>query len=104
MYNNYNKLVRDSVPLIIKENGATPDISQLSDEEFSQELLDVLEKRIKELREGYSLEAIADTVELLDAFCALRGVSIEDVMYTKEKMRLSRGGYEKRIFLKGYID
>ncbi len=104
MYNTYNKLVRDSIPNIISESGAAPDIDKLNDLEFSQEIVKALHKRIDELLDGYNLETLADVVELLDAFCEAHGIAIDEVMHVKEKMRASRGGYDKRIFLKGYID
>ncbi len=92
------KLVRDNIPQIIRDSGKEPVIKILSDEDYLFELDKKLNEEIFEYQSDKSLEELADIVEVIYAICDARGYSIEELMNLKEKKKLSRGGFEKKIY------
>lgn len=52
----YNKLVRDNIPEIIKNNGAEPFTRVLSEKEYWEYLLKKDEEELEEVRTAESLE------------------------------------------------
>lgn len=97
------KLVRDRIPQIIRENGNTPIINVLSDDDYLLELDKKLNEEISEYQADKSLEELADVMEVIYAICNARGYSIEELLALKEKKRISRGGFEKKIYWEGNI-
>lgn len=104
MYNIYNKLVRDEIPRIIKENGKNPEVRILSEQDYLKALDKKLTEEVAEYQADKSMEEIADILEVLDAICLARGYSIEDVLKVKTKKLQSRGGFSKRVYLVGVED
>ena len=74
---SYNKLVRDKIPEIIKNNNETPITRILSDEEYKVEL----EKK------------------LLEEYASLDDATLEDIIELADKKRNKRGGFKEKIFL-----
>ena len=97
------KLVRDRIPQIIRENGITPIINVLSDDDYLLELDKKLNEEISEYQVDKSLEELADVMEVIYAICNARGYSIEELLALKEKKRISRGGFEKKLYWEGNI-
>ena len=95
----YNKLVRDNIPEIMIQNGATPITRILSQEEYIQELKKKLLEETNEFLESEALEELADIEEvilaILDATNQTRN-NLEDIRLKKVK---KRGAFNKRIFL-----
>ena len=99
----YNKLVRDKIPEIIKNNNGDPIIRILDDNEYKQELekklyeeyLEVLDTQTHEER----IEELADMLEIIDALAVLEGKTLGDVVEVAKQKKLKRGGFEKRIYL-----
>lgn len=95
----YNKLVRDNIPEIMIQNGATPITRILSQEEYLQELKKKLLEETNEFLESEALEELADIEEvilaILDATNQTRN-NLEDIRLKKVK---KRGAFNKRIFL-----
>lgn len=99
----FNKLVRDNIPDIIRNNGEEAITRVLSDEEYKEELLKKLSEETSEVINASSkdelLEELADVLEILKALAELNNKSLEDVIEISREKRLKRGGFEKRIFL-----
>lgn len=95
----YNKLVRDLIPDIIKNNGGLPKIKELDEEEYSQALLHKLKEEVAEFEQDNNLEELADIIEVVDALSQKLGASFDDVIKIKQAKQLSRGGFKQRIFL-----
>ena len=103
MVKKYNKLVRDKIPEIIKNNGEEPIYSILDDSSY----IDCLEKKLnEEYQEVLSassndekLEELADMLEIIDALSNVYGNGLDDVFLKKDNKKNKRGGFENKIFV-----
>lgn len=96
----YNKLVRDHIPQIIKNDGQTPITRTLNIDEYKKALLDKLVEESKELQEsGGDIGERADIGEVLRAIDAIFGLDSDAIELERTKKSNKRGGFEKRIFL-----
>lgn len=96
----YNKLVRDRIPDIIRNNGSKCTIEILDNEEYI-EMLDIkLYEELEEYQANKSIEELADLLEVIYAVTAARGSSISELEEIRKKKRDERGGFEDKIFLK----
>ena len=99
----YNKLVRDLIPKKIKENGETPIIKVLNDNEYKTELEKKLYEECKEVIESSGndrIEELGDLIEVIKSLAKLEGKTLNDVIKVSDKKREKRGGFNDRIFLK----
>ena len=67
----YNKLVRDNVPDIIREQGGTPVIRTLGDEEYVQCLENKLREEVGEFLEERTLDELGDFFNAALPFVAM---------------------------------
>jgi len=95
----YDKLVRDEIPTIIRENGETPIVHVADDGEYGKRLVDKLDEEIEEFRESGDLEELADVLEVIRSICRHRDVEFEDVETIREEKARERGGFGDRIVL-----
>lgn len=99
----FNKLVRDNIPSIIKQNGEEAITKILDYEEYRKELYRKLLEEANEVINAQNknalLEELADVFEILKAIAELEGKNINDVEEIANQKRLKRGGFSKRIFL-----
>ena len=95
----YNKLVRDKIPEFLDSKGITYEKRIASPEEYKEELIKKLGEEINEFLEAKNTEELADIMEVVEALKKLPEFSnIESI---KIKKLEERGGFEKRIILKG---
>lgn len=95
------KLVRDKIPQIIIEDGRTPIVRTLSDEEYLSELDRKLNEEVAEYQADKSLEEMADVLEVLFAICEARGHSVDELMEVRDKKREKRGGFLDKVYWEG---
>ena len=99
----FNKLVRDKIPEIIKNNGEESITRVLSDEEYRAELYKKLLEEANEVITSQgtesTIEELADVLEVLISLAELDNKDLNDVIEISNQKRLKRGGFEKRIFL-----
>lgn len=103
----YNKLVRDKIPEIIENDGETPVVRVLNDNEYKKEL----EKKLKEEYEEVllakdkkeRLEELADMLEVIRTLALLEDEDIQSVINIMDKKREKRGGFTKKLFLEKTI-
>ena len=103
----YNKLVRDKIPEIIENDGETPIVRVLNDNEYKKEL----EKKLKEEYEEVllakdkkeRLEELADMLEVIRTLALLEDEDIQSVINIMDKKREKRGGFTKKLFLEKTI-
>ena len=99
---NYNKLVRDKIPEILDAKGISYEKRIASPEEYKEELIKKLGEECEEFLQSSVPEELADIIEVIDALKKLPEYSAVE-MVRKEKLE-ERGGFEKRIILKGQKD
>lgn len=95
----YNKLVRDNIPEIIKNQGETPYVSVLDDKQYNVKLRKKLKEEVREYLVSEEIEELADIIEVIEALAKHKGSSFEEVLEIKEKKAKKNGKFEKRIFL-----
>lgn len=99
----YNKLVRDRIPEVIERTGKSFNTTILTQEEYIKELkkksYEELEEYMKAENNEEALEELADLLEILHAFAAVHGSSIDKVEDIRKKKAEKRGGFQERIFL-----
>jgi predicted house-cleaning noncanonical NTP pyrophosphatase (MazG superfamily) len=94
------KLVRDKIPDIIKENGEEPVFDKLDDSEIVPYLIEKVSEEAEEFVEGGELEELADLLEVIDRFLELKGIGMEELQDLKEKKHEERGGFSENIVLR----
>ena len=102
MEKTYNKLVRDKIPEIIKNNGEIPKTRILNDEEYKKELELKLYEEYKEVIESTSvdrLEELADLLEVIKALAKLENKELSDIIEIANNKSKKRGAFKERIFL-----
>ena len=102
MRQEYNKLVRDRIPEIVREKGCDCEIAILTEEAYRRALM---EKLIEEAREAAEaapddlVTELADLLEVFDAILTSHRIGREMVSAEQEKRRKERGGFDERIKL-----
>ena len=96
----YNKLVRDNIPDIIKNQGEKPYVSVLDDKRYNTQLRKKLNEEVREYLISEEIEELADIIEVVEAIANHKGSSLEKVLEIKEKKAVKNGKFEKRLFLK----
>jgi predicted house-cleaning noncanonical NTP pyrophosphatase (MazG superfamily) len=95
----YNKLVRDKIPDLIRQQGQKPLIRALSDEEYARCLAEKLNEEVAEFQRDRNIEELADILEVVYALAENLGASREDLMAVYQKKNAERGGFVDRVFL-----
>lgn len=98
----YNKLVRDKIPEIIKNNGEEPIICILNDVEYKKELEKKLLEEYHEVIVSSGndrIEELADMLEIIKFLALLEGKSFEDVINVADEKNIKRGSFEDKIYL-----
>lgn len=101
---SYNKLVRDKIPEIIRNNGEEPITRILDDVEYKLELEKKLLEECKEVIASNGedrIEELADLLEVIRALATLEGKTLDDVIETADKKALKRGSFKNKIYLEG---
>ena len=102
MRKEYNKLVRDRIPEIIRQSGNQCEVANMSEVEFRQALR---EKLIEEAQEAAVatpenlVSELADLQEVIDALLTVYGIEREDVLTQQRRKRVERGGFDQRLRL-----
>ncbi|MEO8286529.1 MAG: nucleoside triphosphate pyrophosphohydrolase [Chloroflexota bacterium] len=103
----YNKLVRDRIPEIIRENhGSCETVSIENNDEYISALF---EKLVEEALEALSargdarhdaiVSELADVYEVLDAILVALQIDPDMLRTQQQEKRQNSGGFQERIFL-----
>ena len=95
----YNKLIRDKIPEIIKENGNMPIIHIADDKEYWEKLKEKLKEEVEEFIEDSSKEELADILEVIYAINEFKRFDINEIEKIREKKAEKRGKFKKKIIL-----
>ena len=98
------KLVRDRIPEIIRDNGETCCIRTLSEEEYLSALDEKLIEELNEFVQGdgttsHEIEELADLMEVIYAAAEVRGVSPSSLNRMRKEKAKKRGRFTQRIAL-----
>ena len=102
----YNKLVRDKIPEIIKNNNEEPITKILNDIDYKKELENKLYEEYQEVLEATGkdrLEELADMLEIISYLAKLENSTLDNVIEIANKKVLKRGSFENRIYLEKVI-
>ena len=103
---SYQKLVRDKIPEIIKNNNETPITRILSDEEYKKELEKKLLEEYQEVIEATGeerLEELADMLEIITYLAQLENATLTDIMTIAKSKKEKNGGFDKKIYLENVL-
>lgn len=101
----YNKLVRDNIPDIIRQNGGEPNIKVLyCDDGYEYFLLKKLFEEIEEFEDTKDIEEIADIMEVLYALSNFYGTTDEKLDEIRLNKKRERGGFSKKYLLESTED
>jgi len=102
MRKEYDKLVRDRIPEIIRQDGRQCGVEVMPEDEYVQALKDKLVEEAKEAAAAGSddlVKELADLNEVIDALMAACGIERQAVLARQEERRQSRGGFDQRFRL-----
>jgi predicted house-cleaning noncanonical NTP pyrophosphatase (MazG superfamily) len=95
----YEKLVRDKIPEILGGKNVPYEKRMASAEEYKSELIKKLNEEVGEFSEAGAPEELADVIEVVEALKKLpEYAEVEEI---RKKKLTERGGFEKRLILKG---
>ena len=100
MLYTYNKLIRDNNVRIMQEKGCKVTYEILNDKRYGEELDKKLKEEVEEFLDDYSVEEMADVMEVIYAILKYRNISMEELEKVRLAKRERKGAFEKRIFLK----
>lgn len=93
-----DKLVRDKIPDIIRENGETPEVRIAGHDELDVLLREKIVEEAKEFLFSGDTEELVDIQEAIDALLKLRKADPALIELQRHSKLLARGG-----FTKGYV-
>lgn len=99
----YNKLVRDRIIDIIKENGKTYKARKLKKDEFLDAIYKKFNEEVQEFQVATNkkdqIEELADILELVHAATNALDISYEELEIVRQEKEKKRGGFKERLFL-----
>jgi len=99
MKKQINKLVRDNIPLICKNNGQTPETKILDGENYTSALKTKLYEEVEEYLSDCNIEELADIIEVIEALAENQGSSLDEIMEIKQHKQKENGAFRNRIYL-----
>ena len=93
------KLVRDRIPEIIRQNGGYPQVRSVTGSELDRLIRAKIVEEAKELLSSGEDEEIADVLEALEALLVHRSINRAAIEDARLKKRQERGGFEKGFVL-----
>lgn len=99
----YNKLVRDNLPDIMRQENELPFTRVLSDDEYRVELFKKLQEECGEAVNSRSskdlMTELGDVLEVVRAIAKLENQDLDAVIAAADEKKLKKGGFEKRVYL-----
>ena len=95
----YNKLIRDKIPEIIKQNGSIPITHIADDQEHWRKLKEKLKEEVDEFLKTSTEEELADILEVIYAICDFKKINRQKLELLRKKKAKKRGSFKKKIIL-----
>lgn len=96
---NYNKLVRDKIPEIIRKKGEIPITHIASNDEYWQKLKEKLQEEVYEFMKDSNEEELADIMEVLYAICDFKKIDRNKLELLRKKKAEEKGRFRDKIIL-----
>lgn len=103
----YNKLVRDRFPELMKEKGREIDFEVLDGTQYSEKLREKFQEEVEKFTKAGSDRLLSEIVDLLEVVYAIaehRGITEAEVEFMRQLKKNRSGGFRKRIMLKTLLD
>lgn len=100
MLYTYNKLIRDKNVKIMEDKGCKVTYEILDDKRYQEELNKKLQEEVKEYLADYSIEEMADVMEVIYAILKYRGNTMKEVEKVRLEKQNRKGGFENKVYLK----
>lgn len=104
MARQYNKLVRDRIPELCKQNKQIAVVEVLGVETYPAALREKLQEEVREFLDSGKPEELADILEVVDALAQTQNISLDKLLDIKAEKAQRNGGFQKRLFLKEVIN
>jgi predicted house-cleaning noncanonical NTP pyrophosphatase (MazG superfamily) len=95
----YNKLVRDKIPEVIRENGQIPVTHIANNEEYWEKLKEKLTEEVNEFLEDNKSGEIVDILEVIDAICEHKKFDKNEIEKLKKQKAEKKGKFYNKIIL-----
>ncbi|KTG09441.1 hypothetical protein AUR64_16825 [Haloprofundus marisrubri] len=99
----YDKLVRDGIPAIIRESGERPVTHVAEGDEHRRRLAEKLVEEAKEFEESRQPEELADVLEVVAAIRKQMGIDADELDRLRWVKREARGGFEGGVVLERVV-
>ena len=99
MERQYNKLVRDKIPSIIRKESKKPKTKRVNLEEKKQYLCQKLIEESEEFANAKTQEELADVLEVMETIIKDFSFSKKEINIIKKAKRKERGSFKKGIIL-----
>lgn len=100
----YNKLVRDKIPEIIRLQTQKPIFHIASEHEYKQKIFEKLYEEINEFKNEPSEEELADIYEVLNSLCVVFNIDKLKANRILIKKKNKHGGFSNKIILEKVIN
>lgn len=95
----YNKLVRDKIPEILKKDKVKFTSHTANKKEYLEKLYEKLIEEFEEFKTKPSIDEFADMLEVLEYIGKVYNFDLEDIKIRKKVKKMQRGGFDKKIIL-----
>ncbi|WP_440990438.1 nucleoside triphosphate pyrophosphohydrolase [Haloarchaeobius baliensis] len=95
----YDKLVRDRIPEVIRENDETPVTHTVAGEAYRERLREKLVEEATEFRDDPSVAELGDVLDVVAAIREAEDIDREDLQRKRRAKRAARGGFEDGVVL-----
>ena len=97
----YNKLVRDKIPDIIKKKGLEYEIESLTEfNEINEWLKNKLFEEVIEFVENDNLDELSDVLQVILKIMDHNSIDTIELYYAMSKKLKERGGFDNNVLLK----
>lgn len=103
MPTTYNKLVRDGIPSIIRQDGKTPHTHIANGDELEKALLEKLLEEANEFQSSNDPAELADIQEVVSALASYYGITPQELEAKRRHKADERGTFSQGIILE-YVD
>ncbi|MBN2459370.1 nucleoside triphosphate pyrophosphohydrolase [Candidatus Woesearchaeota archaeon] len=95
----YNKLVRDKIPIILRRKGLKYKFHVANNQEYWQKLKEKLGEEVEEFMKCATDEELADILEVIYAIIDFKKINKNDLEIRRNKKAKERGKFKKKLIL-----